>query len=107
MIDFYIKKGDLLPVLRVELNDASDNSVSISGATVAFNYKLRTNGSSVVNRSAIIEDETNGIVQYPWVSGDTSTLGIYNGEFVVTFAGGKQTTFPQGNPIVFEVVEEI
>ena len=25
MVDFYIKKGDLLPVLRVELNDYNDN----------------------------------------------------------------------------------
>lgn len=107
MIDFYIKQGDLLPVLRAQLTDLNGTSVNISGAAIDFNYKLKSPTGVFVQRAAVIEDAANGIVQYPWVSGDTSSLGLYIGEFVVTFSDSKQTSFPQGNQIVFEVVEDI
>ena len=106
MIDFYLKKGDVLPVIRMELQDSNSNAVNLSGAAVAFNYKLRTSGT-IINRSSSVESDISGICQYTWVTGDTQVPGVYMGEFVVSFSNGKQMTFPPGNPIIFEVVDDI
>jgi hypothetical protein len=35
-----------------------------------------------------------GAVTYPWVVGDTDTLGLYVQEWEITFVGGKTSTFP-------------
>ncbi len=107
MIDFYLKKGDSLPVLRLSLEDSNGDVVDLTDATVAFNYRLRYPEGTVINRSADIYDITGGVVEYYWLSGDVATPGIYNGEFVVTYDGVQEMTFPVKGPFVFEILEDI
>lgn len=107
MIDFYLKKGDRLPVFAAELLDADDNTVDISNTTVYFNYKLRYPGSTGVSRTMDIVNPVSGLVQYAWTSGDTSTPGLYEGEIIAEFTGGYQMSFPPGASILFQVIEDI
>jgi hypothetical protein len=106
MSDFYLKKGDLLPILSVEVKDYSGSVIDLSGCTVAFNYRLRS-GEDITTRVAVVEDAAAGVVQYEWESDDTATEGVYVGEFVVTFSSGKQLTFPQDTTLVYEIVSDI
>lgn len=107
MIDFYLKKGDLVPVLSLTLQDADGEVVDLTGAIVQFNYQLRNPEGSVINRYPIIYDAENGIIEYYWEAADTSTIGIYNGEFVVTFDDNTQMTFPARGPFVFEILDDV
>lgn len=106
MTDFFIKKGDVLPILRVQLQDSSSNNVNISGCLINFNYKLRPTGN-IIFRTGSVYDGENGVAQYSWVSGDTSNGGFYEGEFLVTFPDMSQMTFPPGHNLVFCVVDDI
>ena len=107
MIDFYIKKGDSLPALRLVLQDSAGTVIDLTVATVAFNYQLRYPVGAVTNRTATVYDEDNGIVEYYWATEDVATPGIYNGEFIVTFDDGSEMTFPVRGPFVFEILEDI
>lgn len=109
MIDFYVKRGDTSPALQVQLVDIDDQLIEISGSSVYFNYRLRNNitsGSPVSKQSTIYSAES-GLVEHYWESGVTDTAGLYNGEFVVCFEDGSQSTFPPGGPFVFEIVEDV
>lgn len=107
MIDFVLKKGDKLPVLRaVFLNDGG-SPMNISGCSILFKYKLREDDSLIISRTAIVEDPLNGIAQYVWTTEDTSSLGVYIGEFIITFPSGKEVTFPEDTYLVFEVIDNI
>jgi len=106
MIDFYLKKGDVLPVLRVQLQDSNEENINLSGCLVNFNYKLRPSGD-IITRTGSVYDASQGIAQYSWVSGDTSVKGFYEGEFLVTFPDSNQMTFPPGNNFIFAVIEDV
>lgn len=108
MQDFWIKKDDTLPIIRVQLTNEDTTPVDLTTVSgVLFNYKIRASGSSVVNRTCSIESAESGIVQYQWVSGDSINAGMYKSEFVTVFNGGRMQTFPQGSYFIFEVVEDI
>lgn len=107
MIDFYIKRGDMLPALRVTLQDADGEVIDLTDASVEFNYQLRNPEGAVVSRTAVVYDAENGIIEYYWVADDTSTVGIYNAEFVVTFDDDSEMTFPARGPFVFEILDDI
>jgi hypothetical protein len=107
MIDFSIKKNDTLPALKLQFKNDNSVPINLSGCSIVFNYRLRQSNSFVVSRSVPVEDPLNGIAQYVWVNGDTDNLGVYIGEFVITFPSGKELTFPEDTYIIFEVVDNV
>jgi hypothetical protein len=108
MTDFYIKKGDVLPVIRLEIKDTNGIPVNLTGASVAFHYRLMVKNSTVNVRTTDIVDAANGIVQYSWITGDSSLAGVFKAEFIVTFeATGGQMSFPQDSFLIFEVEEDV
>lgn len=107
MIDFYLKKGDLVPILSVALQDADGEVVDLTDASIRFNYQLRYPEGDIVSRTPVIYDADNGIVEYYWEAADTATPGVYNGEFVVTFSDSTEMTFPSRGPFVFEILDDI
>ena len=107
MIDFYIKKGDLLPALRLTLQDENGGAIDLTDATVQFNYRPRNPVGSVINRDAVIYDEDRGIVEYYWSPEDVATPGIFDSEFVVTFDDSSEMTLPVRGAFVFEILEDI
>ncbi len=107
MIDFYIKKGDILPVLHLTLKDANGDALDLTGATVQFNYRLRFPQGDVTTRDADIYDASNGVIEYYWEANDTATPGLYSGEFVVLFDGTEEMTLPAGGQFLFEIIGDI
>lgn len=84
---FSLKVGDTGPLLTVTLDPIYD----LTGASAVFSMK-DASGAIVVSAAACtISGDT---VSYAWQAADTDTRGSYRGEFVVTLASNRETTFP-------------
>ncbi|MGZ4745710.1 MAG: hypothetical protein ACXVYY_01370 [Oryzihumus sp.] len=94
MADFTIKSNDRLPSIQATLTDVNGSIPPLTGATVKFIMRLA--GSSGTPKVAALAsaDPATGIVRYDWAPGDTNTPGRYQGEWEVTYASGKEQTFP-------------
>ncbi len=107
MSDFYLKKGDLLPILQSELSDAS-GIIDLSTVTgVYFNYRPRYLSSGAIQRTGFVASVSGGIVEIDWVSLDTAIPGVYYGEWQIIFSNQKQITFPNDSMIIFEITENL
>lgn len=90
------KKGSTLPALEMQLVETDGTPVDLTTATgVEFRMGI-TPGSPKVDAAAIVVTASEGRVKYEWVSGDVDTVGIYNGEWVVTFDDGVQVVPSSG-----------
>lgn len=111
--NFQIKRGDTAPVLIVTLNDRLGVAVDLSTATgVVFVMRstlAATNTVPLVTGSCVVSDQTTsaGQVTYSWVAGDTNHAGAFLGEFVVTWATGREQTFPTVGYITIQVVDDL
>jgi uncharacterized membrane protein YgcG len=101
MKDFYIGKGDTLPVLVVEVTGI-DTLEDV--ASVVFEFWNKTSGSEKQSGNAsVVGDGTSCQVQYEWAEGDTDEVGDYQGEFILTFTDDKVLTAPNSRKIEFSV----
>lgn len=101
--EFFLKKGDRLPVLESTLS-VTTGIVDLTDATgVYFVYKPRFTGSASTVQGTFLTPKTGGKVQYAWTTGDTASIGPYWGEWRVWFTG-KIQTFPSDGFISFEIV---
>jgi len=103
---FSIKQNDTSPSLQAILKDASQTPIDLTGATVMFHMKS-VDGTVKVDQQMTITDDTGGVVQYDWQSGDTDTVGTYYVEFEVTYADASVETFPNNGNKVVTVVKEL
>ena len=104
--EFFIKRNDLSPTIRVSLKDALGAYVNLNEASVSF--KMRPiRGGSIISNSAEIFETSTATVQYIWQGSDTSVSGSYNAEFEVTYADGKIESFPNSGFIRIEILEDI
>ena len=102
----YLKQNDTAPSLVVTMKDADDNVVDLSQASgVVFNITNSADPSIAYSRSAAITDAPNGIVQYDYDAEDSSIVGHYKCEFVVTFNDGRIMTFPNDGYIELIVLQ--
>ena len=101
MTKFLMVKGDLKPSVQATLKWKDGSIANLTGCTVKFHMKK---GDSVLidKNASIVDPPTSGIVQYDWASGDTDTSGTCKGEFEVTWADGKTTTWPSEGD--FEII---
>lgn len=99
MVDFEIAQNDLLPKIPGQLKQ-NGAAVPLTGATVEFHMKGPLPATTVkVNAAATIVDAATGEVEYAWSGTDTDTIGLYEGEWEVTYtAGSKPMTFPPKPP---------
>lgn len=104
---FFIKQNDTSPFMTATLKDASDNAVDILGSSVQFHMRAVGSTTVKVDAAAVVTDGENGAVKYEWATGDTDTVGQYQAEFEVTYAGGKIETFPNNSYILVQVVDDI
>src|SRR4051812_10142951 len=107
MIDFTIKKGDRLPAIKFSLKEKDGSAMNLANCSIVFNYSLKASGSTVVSRTVLIEDASLGTAQYEWVAADTDTVGVYQGELVITFNSGRELTLPANGYIIYEIVDDI
>jgi hypothetical protein len=85
-----LKVGDTFP------NPAADLNADLAGATVSFRMR-RLDGTPFIDRLAVVDDASQGLVHYAWEAGDTNTAGAYRCDFRVEYAGGEIQRFPQGS----------
>jgi hypothetical protein len=106
MPDFYLKKGNSLPILVVEVSD--DNGiVNLSGVSlVEFIYQNRET-ETLYTRTGTMVARESGLIRYAWTTGDTTGVGKYFGEFKMTYSGGSILTFPNNRYLEFIVTHAI
>lgn len=106
MTKFYMKQNDTSPAIKIECADGDDAVIPVTGASVDF-FMRGSNGTVKVNGTGSVTDGPNGIIQYDWSAGDTDTVGIFEAEFQVTFAGGEIETFPNKGYISVVIGDDI
>jgi hypothetical protein len=102
---FYIKRGDTLFFLEYVLDGPT--GLDLTGAAVLFKMRAR-NGALVFSRAGTVAVATGTpTVAYAWQAGDTATAGLFEGEFEITFPGGRIKTFPDPGFIPIRISEDI
>lgn len=104
---FYIKQNDTGPSMLVTLQDANDNGVDITGASVRFHLRPISSSTVKVDQAATIVTAADGLVRYDWQAADTDTIGSYQAEFEVTYADASIETFPNDGYIRVEIISDI
>lgn len=96
--DFTLKAHDRLPSIQATFTTGPATApvpVDLTSATgVKFIMKAVVGGAITVNSPAVIVTPASGVVRYDWAAADTALPGDYTAEWQVTWAGGKQQTFP-------------
>lgn len=104
--DFLIKKDDTYPPITAILQ-RDGSAIDLSGATVQFQMALQGESALTVDAAATVTDAENGEVEYSWDAADTDVVGIYEAEFVITYASGRIETFPNDHFLYIEIVEDL
>ena len=118
MQDFFMNKGSLNPVLRMELicdgrYDYKKSLIynnAIQNADVTFSMKNIENDILKISKAkaeiVTVADtgcETKNVLQYTWKKRDVNEPGIYKGWFEINFNGDLYedgVEYPSGNLIV-------
>jgi len=104
---FYVKQNDTSPAMLATLQDASLAAVDIRGASVRFHMRPIGSTQVTVDAAATIVDALAGEVRYDWQAADTATVGAYQAEFEVTYAGDIIETFPNDAYIRVQIIDDI
>ena len=97
----FIKQGDLYPPLVIDTN------ADVTGATAVAKLRRRHQTTVLSKTLTISGDPTLGVLSYTWLAGDTDTVGTYEVEAVVTFAGGAIQRFPQRSDLEFHILPKV
>lgn len=105
MSDSYtFTQGDTRPFFSVKIKNSLTNAVvDLTGASVAFNFRIQGARTAKVSSGAcVITDAAGGICEYRWGASDLDIEGIYDAEFVVTHTDGKVQSVPIEGVVVRE-----
>ena len=105
--DFWLAKGDRAPSIQVALLNADDTPIDLTGCTVVFRTRPKNKSDVLSGGACTIVSAVGGIVRYDWVLTDTDPVGIYLGEWMVTFASGKEMTVPSDKPVEIAVRDRL
>jgi hypothetical protein len=98
---FLMVKNDLRPSILATLQYSDGSIVDLTGCTAKF--VMTQSGTEIINKTAtVLSPATSGQVRYDWASGDTAHVGMYKGEFQITFADTKVMTFPTDGSLDIE-----
>lgn len=101
-----IKQNDTLPVVSAVIKDALGKIVNLTSCTVTFNV-ANEYGVLKFSKAAVIVDAVAGKVEYRWSGTDTDTVGMFKGEFKVTFPDTKRLTAPNADYLLIQIIKEI
>jgi hypothetical protein len=105
-----LAEGDLLPEIEMQFTDATGQAVDISSATSRKLYarKLFTPGDPLIDAEDLtVVDAVEGRAKYVPQGDDTAAPGVYRVRAVVTFAGSKAVSWPNGKPLTMVVNRRI
>jgi predicted P-loop ATPase/GTPase len=102
MATFHIKEDDESPTFQTTLKDNAGTAVNVTGATVVVRMtRIGATSRTIDDASATLDNAAGGVVSYQFSDTDTATHGVYRLNWVVTYSGGRQETFPnEGHDIV-------
>lgn len=104
---FYIKQNDTSPSIAGTCQDANGDPINLTGGSVRFHMRAKSDGTTKVDAAATIVGATDGTIKYAWAAGDTDTNGRYEAEFEVTYADTTVETFPNAGYITVVVKDDI
>lgn len=108
---YQFKQNDTRPAIRgFAWQGTSSTPIDITGCTVVFNMRLATAPFTVVGsrRPAVIVTAATGVMEFVPTTAQTGTVGLYQGEFEITFPDGGVVTVPSGtNYIWIQVGDDI
>lgn len=122
-MDFYIRKGSILPVLRMKLINDGRNDFKLfhdmmQTANITFSmirvedevYKIANREGGIVLVNDIIDpNPAEYYIQYEWRSKDVDTPGLYKGEFQINFVdcGCQPIIVPIRNELFIHILPSI
>lgn len=75
--------------VKFSMKKQQGTAIKINAATAQV-----ANGTYTIDGVSTVLTPVNGVVFYPWTLADLDTPGIYDAEFKVTFANGKNSVNP-------------
>lgn len=105
--DFYIKRGDRLPVLARQLKFDSGDAIDLTGCTVTWTMVNAKTRVVKATGAATITNALEGRVEYAWASLDTDTVDSYIGEWRITYPDAKTLRVPTLNFVNVHVKESL
>ena len=107
---FQIKQGDRLPILSGQALGPVGDPIDVASAPYP-RFLMRATGlpSPIISATAgaTITNASQGQIAYLWAAGETATVGLFEGEFELTFPGPKTQTVPGGGYIPINVKDDI
>ncbi len=111
--DFTIKTGDSKSSIYATLENSGGTPIDIQGATIQFKMAPIGGGAAIVSGTATNAqvgagtlDGSRGDVVFDWPS-PLGTAGFYLGEWQVIYAAGGTQTFPNGDYVLVNVVQDL
>ena len=101
---FKISQGNL-PTLTDTLTDDTGALIDLTGATVGLNFQQVPAGTAYA-ATATVTNATGGNVQYQFVAPQTAVTGEYQGQWLVSDAGGGVRSVPT-RPFRFEIIAAV
>lgn len=103
--DFWAKVGDRLPAIEVTLEPSS---IDLTGCTVTFAMATAAGATPKIQAPArVVQTTEPAIVAYDWADGDLDTAAEYVAEFVVTYADGREQSFPSGGYLAIKIIGSV
>lgn len=106
MTTVFMKQGDRLPALRMQLTDSNGAAINLTGATVAFRMRSSSGTNVTLTGEATVVSAATGEVQFAWGDGDTDTVGSYVAEWVADYSGSTLTV-PTNGYVTVQVVDAL
>lgn len=103
--DYFLSQFDTAAVIQATLLDPGGKTpINLTGATLRFSIR-RANDSvpSGGGVASIVGDPTLGVVSYQWQPVDVATPGMFNAEWIVTFPGSHEMTWPNSTYLRIEI----
>ena len=105
-----MKQGDTAPAITATLLDSSGDAVDLTDAAIRFLLRdaftrieyLSEDASN--DQSGDGSDGSKGKVSYAWQAGDTDVVGVYRGEFEVTYYDQTVESFPNAEVITVVIL---
>lgn len=101
VVDVFTSERDTWPPLDARL-DAPGLTTLAAASQVRF-FAVRDDAGAVITGACTVLDAAARTVRYQWDSDDTLAPGRYTGVFIVTWAAGGSTTFPNDEPLRLNV----
>lgn len=104
---FTIKQNNLEPDLEISVSKADGSAVNFTDALGVVLRFLKPDGSIVSRNATFTAPASSGKVKASWQAGDTDQVGLYRGEFTITWPVAEPQTVPSEGYFYWEVTRPL